>query len=246
MKILYHTKYVFARREFRVILKKEVDPTNLFLIIPCGVLLLGVSAVHLFTCYYPYPKTRNATKVLLMPLLCALYIVSVPEPRLLVIGALLFGWLGDILLLFQQKQLLLFLGVCAFALGHHCYMAAMVTLQPVFSILILIPIVLCVFWLIFVTKKLLPYTPRPLKLPGFLYALVLSCTALSALYMLLLTKRLPFLIAFFGGTFFMLSDALLTGQHYRKELRHGSFYVMLTYLIAQGLLVLGLILLGGN
>ena len=67
-----------------------------------------------------------------------------------------------------------------------------------------------------------------------------------ALYLLLVTQRIPYLIAFVGGLFFMLSDTLLTGQQYRKELKHGNFYVMSTYIIAQSLLVLGLALTGGN
>ena len=41
----------------------------------------------------------------------------------------------------------------------------------------------------------------------------------------------------------MVSDTILTGQQYRKETKHGNFYVMLTYIIAQSLLVLGFVLL---
>ena len=64
--------------------------------------------------------------------------------------------------------------------------------------------------------------------------------------MLLITQKLAYLIAFVGGLFFILSDTILTGQKYRRETRHGNFYVMLTYIIAQDLLILGLALSGGN
>ena len=43
----------------------------------------------------------------------------------------------------------------------------------------------------------------------------------------------------------MLSDTILTGNQYRKELKHGNFYVMLTYILAQSLLILGFVLNGG-
>ena len=122
----------------------------------------------------------------------------------------------------------------------------MLSAHPSPHILILVPVALCAVWLTFVYQKLLPYAPKSLRKPGFLYALLLSWTGLSALYVLLVTQQLPYLIAFIGGLFFMLSDTILTGQQYRKELKHGNFYVMLTYILAQGLIVLGLALTGGN
>ena len=67
----------------------------------------------------------------------------------------------------------------------------------------------------------------------------------SALYLLLVTQKMPYLVAFVGGLFFMLSDTILTGNQYRKELKHGNFYVMLTYILAQSLLILGFVLNGG-
>lgn len=211
-----------------------------------GTLLSVASVIHLIACYRRFPKTRRATKVLLMPLLFALYAVSVSEVRLLVAAALLFGWIGDIFLIFQKSRILMLCGVCSFALGHIFYIGAMLSDHPQFSVLILIPIALCIVWMTFVAKKLVPYAPRALKKPGFLYALLLSGTCLSALYVLLTTQKIAYLIAFIGGLFFMLSDTILTGQAYRKETRHGGFYVMLTYIIAQGLLILGLALSGGN
>lgn len=182
----------------------------------------------------------------LMPLLCALYAVSVTQVRILIVAALLFGWLGDIFLLFRNKKVLMLCGICAFALGHIFYIGAMLSDHPKPHILILIPVALCAVWMVFVVKKLIPYAPRSLKKPGFLYALLLSGTALTALYLLLVTQQAAFLIAFIGGLFFMLSDTILTGQQYRKETKHGNFYVMLTYIIAQDLLILGLALAGGN
>lgn len=137
------------------------------------------------------------------------------------------------------------LGICAFALGHVFYVGAMLSAHPSPHILILIPVVLCAVWLTFVYKQLIPYAPKSFRKPGFVYALLLSLTALSALYLLLVTQKAAYLVAFLGGLFFMLSDTLLTGQQYRKEFRHGNFYVMLTYIIAQSLLVLGFALTGG-
>ena len=216
-----------------------------FWIILTAALFVVVSILHLIACYRRYPKFRSVTKVLLMPLLCALYCVAAPEVRMFVVAALVFGWIGDVFLLFKNGKIFMLLGVCAFAIGHIFYIGAMLSEHPSLHVLMLIPVALCVIWMTFVYRKLLPYAPKSLKKPGLLYALLLSGTCLSALYVLLVTGKPAYLIAFVGGLFFMLSDTLLTGQKYRKELRHGNFYVMLTYIIAQALLVLGLAQTGG-
>lgn len=218
---------------------------HLFWIIFTAALFVGVSVLHLVACYRRYPKIRSVTKVLLMPLLCVLYCVVAPDVRLFVVAALVFGWIGDVFLLFKNGKIFMLLGVCAFALGHIFYIGAMLSAHPSLHILMLIPLALCVIWMTFVYRKLLPYAPKSLRNPGLLYALLLSGTCLSALYVLLVTGNPAYLIAFIGGLFFMLSDTLLTGQQYRKELKHGNFYVMLTYIIAQTLLVLGLAQTGG-
>lgn len=211
-----------------------------------AALFLVDTVLHLIACYHRYPKMRGVTKVLLMPLLCALYLVSAKELRLLVVLALVFGWLGDVFLLFKNGRIFMLLGICSFGLGHIFYIGAFLSAYPSLHVLMLIPIAICAVWMTFVFKKLLPYAPKSLRKPGLLYALLLSLTGLSALYLLLLTQKLPYLVAFVGGLFFMISDTMLTGQQYRRETRHGNFYVMLTYIAAQLLLVLCFILLGGN
>jgi len=245
MKIVYHRIFLFARWEKRGIIILEVVFLHPVWTIVFAALFFCDAVLHLIACYRRYPKLRTVTKALLMPLLCALYVFSVREPRLLVVAALVFGWIGDVFLLFKNGRLFMLLGICAFALGHVFYIGAFLSEHPSFHVLMLIPVALCVVWMMFVLKKLIPYAPRSLRKPGFLYALLLSWTGLSALYLLLLTQKLPYLVAFLGGLFFMVSDTILTGQQYRKETKHGNFYVMLTYIIAQSLLVLGFVLLGG-
>lgn len=223
----------------------EVNFTHPTPIIILGALFFGVSALHLAACYRRMPKIRTVTKTLLMPLLGALYCVSAKEISPLVVTALAFGWLGDVFLLFKGSKLGMLLGIASFALGHVFYIGAMLSGYPSPHVLMLVPLVLCAVWLVFVYKKLIPYAPKSLRKPGFLYALLLSWTGLSALYLLLVTQKLPYLVAFIGGLFFMLSDTILTGNQYRKELKHGNFYVMLTYILAQSLLILGFVLNGG-
>lgn len=218
-----------------------------FRIILTFALFLAVSVLHLIACYRRYPKLRGSTKMFLMPLLCAFYLAYTHDIRLLVIAALLFGWIGDIFLLVKNNRSCMMLGICAFALGHISYIAAILSTYRTHPhvLHVLVTGLLCVIWMVFVCVKLLPYAPKSLKKPGFVYAFLLSVTCLSALYRFLSTSKGNYLIAFIGGLFFILSDTLLTGHQYRKELKHGNFYVMLTYIVAQTLLIIGLTQTGG-
>lgn len=219
--------------------------THLIPGIVCGALFLAATVVQLFACYRRCPRMRDVSKVLLMPLLLATYCCFAAKIDLLVVTALVFGWLGDAFLLFKRSRILMLCGVVSFALGHIFYIGAMLFTRPGLHVSLLLCIALCVLWLTFVYKKLLPFAPRSLRKPGFVYAFLLSGTCLSALYLLLCSARLCWLFAFVGGLFFMLSDTLLTSQEYRKEMKHGNFCVMLTYIIAQSLLITGFVLYGG-
>ena len=202
-------------------------------------------ALHLIACYRRMPKLRRVTKVFLMPLLAAMYALIAQKPHAFVIVALLCGALGDVFLLFSRRNLLMLLGMVAFALGHLFYIGAMLSTEPPLRLIVLILLIPAAAWIFFVVKKLLPTAPKSLRAPGLCYAVLLCTTALCALYLLLTSQNLCYLVSFIGGLSFMLSDTILTGQKYRKETRHGNFYVMLTYILAQLLLVGGFVLNGG-
>ena len=215
-----------------------------FLIVLC-VCFVTDTALQLVACFRRMPKLRSVTKVLLMPLLAGVYLLFAPSPHVFVVVALICGALGDLFLLFR-KSFAMLLGMCAFALGHVFYIGAMLTTKPGFHLAALLCLLIAAGWMLFVVKRLLPTAPKSLRKPGFFYALLLSGTCLMALYLLLCTQNLHYLISFVGGCLFMISDTILTGQKYRKETKHGNFYVMLTYILAQALLVAGFALNGGN
>ena len=210
-----------------------------------GACFTADAVLHLVACFRRMTRLRRVTKVLLMPLLAALYLLLAPAPHAFVVIALVLGCLGDLFLLFQKKSMTMLIGMCAFALGHIFYIAAMLSTKPAFHLSIALCVLIAVGWMSFVVRKLLPTAPKSLRKPGFFYALLLSGTCLSALYLLLVTQNLLYLISFAGGCLFMISDTILTGQTYRKETKHGNFYVMLTYILAQLLLVTGFALNGG-
>ena len=217
---------------------------HLFVLLLAIVCFVAVAAVHLVACFRRMLWARRVTKVLLMPLLAVIYLLLAPKPHAFVVIALMLGCLGDLFLLFR-KSICMLLGMCAFALGHVFYIGAMITVKPGLHLSALLCLLIAAGWMLFVVKKLLPTAPKSLRKPGFFYALLLSGTCLFALYLLLSTQSMWYLLSFAGGCLFMISDTLLTGQKYRKETKHGNFYVMLTYILAQALLMTGFALNGG-
>ena len=215
-------------------------------LIGIGVLFTVDAVLQLIACFRRMLWLRRITKVFLMPLLAAFYVLFAAKPHAFVIVALLLGGLGDLFLLFQKKHLTMLLGMCSFALGHVFYIGAMLTTKPGLHLSSLLCLLIAAGWMLFVVKKLLPTAPKSLRKPGFFYALLLSGTCLFTLYLLLSTQKMWYLLSFAGGCLFMISDTILTGQKYRRETKHGNFYVMLTYILAQLFLVTGFALNGGR
>ena len=217
---------------------------RIFFLIFLSVCFAVDAILHLIACFRRMRVLRSVTKVLLMPLLAGVYLLYAPSPHVFVVIALICGALGDLFLLLR-KSIAMLLGMCAFALGHVFYIGAMLTTKPGFHLAALLCILIAAGWMLFVVKRLLPTAPKSLRKPGFFYALLLSGTCLFALYLLLVTQTMWYVISFAGGCLFMISDTILTGQKYRKETKHGNFYVMLTYILAQLFLVAGFALNGG-
>lgn len=163
-------------------------------------------------------------KPLLMPLL-AVYVISRGAPRLLV-AALLFGWGGDLALLFDAEPAFL-IGMGSFAAGHVCYLvlfgkrAANPLLGGAYTLALLGTVAL--LW---------ADLPPGLRIPVAGYSLLLTAMAFrsSALG----------LRAGIGGALFLLSDTLIaTGVAAWPQLPRPDFWIMVTYVAAQYLLATG-------
>ncbi|MDQ0580148.1 lysoplasmalogenase [Streptomyces rishiriensis] len=168
-------------------------------------------------------------KPLLMPLLAA-WAALRGAPRLLV-AALLCGWGGDTLLLFDADAAFL-AGMASFAAGHVCYLVLFARVgRPHARGALLAP---CYAIALIATVALLwPDLPADLRLPVAVYSTLLTAMAFSA------TTRLgP--VAGAGGALFLLSDTLIaTGVADWAQPPRPDLWIMLTYIAAQVLLVLG-------
>ncbi|MDX3312647.1 lysoplasmalogenase [Streptomyces sp. ME08-AFT2] len=187
------------------------------------------AAVDLLSLAAGFEPGHAGVKPLLMPLLAA-WAALRGAPRLLV-AALLCGWGGDTLLLFDADAAFL-AGMASFAAGHVCYLvlfirigrsrACVPLLAPCYAVALITTVVL-----------LRPDLPADLRLPVAVYSTLLTAMAYTA------TARLgP--VAGAGGALFLLSDTLIaTGVADWPQPPRPDLWIMLTYLAAQFLLVRG-------
>lgn len=182
------------------------------------------------------------TKPLLIPLLLGFYLVSATEPNYLIILALVLGWLGDVFLLGSKTHWFL-MGLLAFLGGHIMYSLAFAQNLPAVEVFPAVAAgAVYLFMGLLGYRSLLRPGMGTLRLPVLLYILALiSMSWLAALnwYSNPISGNTVILI---GTWFFCLSDYLL-GRRLVKPTEHLSHLaVMLTYLLAQLLIIIGLVI----
>ncbi|WP_372347475.1 lysoplasmalogenase [Streptomyces sp. KL116D] len=189
---------------------------------------LALCAADLVALLADVDVAHTVLKPLLMPALLA-YAVASGGPRLLC-GALLFGWGGDVLLLFDQDAAFL-AGMGSFAAGHVCYLILFRRQGTPLPRGSMLGVVYCVV-LTTTVASLWPDLPAGMRVPVAVYSVLLTCMAFGA------ARLGP--VAGVGGALFLLSDSLIAmGVADWPALPQSDFWVMLTYVAAQFLLVQG-------
>jgi len=220
-----------------------------------AALFIFAALIHLYACYFRLTALRRATKPMLMPLLLLCYIARSAAPSPLITAALLLGTLGDVMLLNMSMQHFT-LGAMAFAAGHAAYIlymarriAALACASEQALTCLLSAFLLYAVWTAIVfgaLRRELPPHMRPL-LP--LYMLLIGGMSACAITLAALPAMngapapLPAIVAAVGSALFVVSDSILVFETFGERLkrsRHSNFFVMITYIAAQALLIWGL------
>jgi uncharacterized membrane protein YhhN len=196
-----------------------------------------VAGLHLFYINKGEEDKVKKTKFLLIPLLALFYCV-IPSSNFmyLVFFALLFSWFGDVLL--SKTENLLY-GMIAFTVTHLLYLIAfffVLSFSFSFSkILLLFPAMAIVA---FSFPKYNRYLAS-LKIPVYIYmGIILLMHSITILG--ISSMSLGSLLLYIGSLSFILSDTLIARMNIEKvNIIDGKFYIMLTYIFAQLILVLG-------
>ncbi len=209
------------------------------------IIFLVSTAVHLFASHKQDKRLRDITKPFILLSLMGYYCFSVEKARPVVILALLFSWIGDILLI--PKGLKWFTaGGISFMISHFFFVLSYV--KDIGFSLIHPLIILCLgafffFLVMYIFRWLKPWLPKQLYYPMYLYLLINGTMNCFAIFRYLCNKDFASLITMIGAILFFISDTVLFHVRFKKDSRVKThFTVMLTYSIGEFLIVLGLIL----
>ena len=202
------------------------------------------TAVHLYASLKKNTKMRNITKPFILASLLGFYAVSASEVSLYIVLALIFSWLGDVLLMPKGVKWFTVGGI-AFMISHAFFIAGYCR-DIVFSqIPVALIALLAVFFVVtvgFIFSKLKPHLPKALFYPMFLYLLINGAMNCFAIFRCVSSPTAATITTAIGAALFFVSDSSLFFVRFNKNSRMKThFIVMLTYSIGEFLIVLGLL-----
>lgn len=186
-------------------------------------------------------RAERIAKPLLMPLLLAFYLLSAKTPNLFLVLALVGGFLGDTFLL--GSGVFFACGLLSFLLGHLFYITAF--LRPLdFSalppLLWISALLLYLLYSIPVCRHLMPFVEPKVRPAVVLYMICLLGMSFASLLRYQYASGVRFWLPFVGSLLFVASDTMLAFHVFRKKSGENSgVAVMITYLLAQFLIVSG-------
>ncbi len=202
------------------------------------LLFLFVLLVNLIAVYLNNGTLRFISKPLLMPLLTIYLLVRTRSAntnlKTWIILALFFSWVGDILLMFEEKKSIFFLlGLSAFLVAqvfyiiffHNIRMREYIRGNALFLLLVI------VYYSILISV-LSPYL-GDMKLPVRIYGVVLSFMLMLAMHTMLGKNKKAGLWMMLGAILFVISDSLLAFNKFLTVLNYAGIIIMLSYGLAQ-------------
>ena len=202
------------------------------------------TAIHLYASLKQDKKLRNLTKPFILAALLGFYVFTAKHVLLMIILALFFSWLGDVLLM--PKGIKWFTaGGISFMISHVFFILGYMN-DITFSsmgLLIVIPIAIVFAGLvIYIFSKLKEHLPKPLFYPMLLYLLINGTMNCFALFRLISLPCIATVITCIGAFLFFISDSTLFFVRFKKDGRIKThFWVMLTYSIGELLIIIGLL-----
>ncbi|MFV5700740.1 lysoplasmalogenase [Flavobacterium sp. XS2P12] len=207
---------------------------------------IGISFIYLLLIILGKEDIAWFIKPFLIPfLILAVYFCGdFPSKRFLSI-ALTFSWMGDVVLMFADKAEIYFIvGLVAFLISHITYIILFSKQLRINSsrnnAVFWVGITAIIVYLILMFLLLLP-TLGDLKIPVLVYAIVLSTMLLFAFKGYLKWSKPAGTYIVLGASIFVISDSILAFNKFYEPILFSSFLIMVTYLIAQYLIVVGIL-----
>lgn len=202
------------------------------------------AAVHLYASAKQNTKMRNVTKPFILLSLLGFYVLAARSPAAAIILALLFSWIGDVLLIPKGVKWFTAGGI-AFMVSHAFFIAGYwkdVNFAAIPGALIVFLIVFFAAAVVLIFAGLKPHLPGALFYPMFLYLLLNGAMNCFAIFRCVSDPTAATITTAIGAALFFVSDCSLFFVRFKKDSRLKThFLVMLTYSLGELLIVLGLI-----
>ena len=206
-------------------------------------LYIAVCTANIIAQIVPSEELNRYTKPLLMPLLLFyVYRQSIGNTTakvLLLCVAILFSWLGDVVLMYQSNSTYFIAGIGLFLVAQVTYTIVLrkATYQkPPISFIKLIPFMLYAAILFYILLPAGEFT-----IPIVVYGLVILAMMVSAFLRKDHTAHQSYQLAFIGSILFVLSDSILAINAFKTTVPYAGVLIMSTYCAAQYLLAEGIL-----
>ena len=212
--------------------------------IPFAILFWIMASVDIIGIAANIASLHYIAKPLLIPILILLLVftkTTIRRKNLLLIG-LFFSWLGDMFLLFEDRNKLFFIfGLVCFLTTHIFYIiyflkikSSSISLLKKYPLLLFVVIAygVSLVWFLF------PHL-GDLKIPVMLYAAVICTMLLCSLHIFYKVNNPANWYFLIGAKMFVLSDSLLAINKFYQPFAYAGVAIMLTYCAAQFFIVTG-------
>lgn len=211
-----------------------------------------IALLHMSSIVLSLDRLNMYTKPFLMVILLIYFLVSTKKNKhpayLLIIGALIFAWLGDVFLMFQIKHSIFFmLGLGVFLVSHVLYITSNRRLRKELNLLELSKPRLARynFFLLLICSSLLmvliPRLDNKMLLPVIVYAVTITYMTITAMHRYGKTNTSSFWLVMIGALLFMFSDSTLAFNKFVEPIPKARIIIMSTYIIAQYFIIEGFI-----
>lgn len=207
---------------------------------------LVISAIYLLITAFNQEEMERVVKPFLLPiLLVAVYHTENFSTKKILLTALVFSWIGDVILLFADRgEIYFILGLVAFLLSHIFYIVLFnkqtisKTISNKLSFGAGIGLIVIYFSMMITTLG-----PKlgSLTVPVVIYAIVISTMLYFALKGSFQWEAIPNHSVLIGALLFISSDSILAFNKFYEPIPAASLLIMVTYLLAQYGIIKGIL-----
>ena len=190
-----------------------------------------------------YKKSKNQLLIfkpltLILIILIAIFFPAIDiKYKIFIISGLIFSIVGDMSLIFPEQHFIK--GLIAFLIGHICYIIAFVVSGGFhFTIWIFLPIIIVGMLYL---QLIIKYTGK-MTIPIIIYISIIIIMGWMAIERFNSLPTNGTFIAAAGAILFMISDAVLALNKFRKPFFSAELIILTTYFTAQWLLAISVIL----